>query len=374
MRIRAAVLYEMNLPTPYAESMPLKIEEIELDKPGVGEVLIQVKAAGLCHSDLSVINGSRPRKMPMALGHEAAGFVVEFGEGVNDLSIGDHVVCTFVPSCGHCLPCREGRPALCEPGAAANAAGVLLSGKRHLHRCDHEINHHLGISGFADYAVVSRNSLVKVDHEIPLDLVAVFGCAVITGVGAVVNTAHVNPGSIVAIVGLGGIGLSALLGAVLAGARQIIAVDINPHKLEMAGELGATAVYDSTDPEVIKKIRESTRGGVDYAFETAGAVAAMKVAYEITRRGGMTVSTGLPHPQAMFAFHQVTLAAEERTLKGSYLGSCVPSRDIPRYIELFKRGRLPVDKLLSNRLRLDDINQGFDYLAQGDAARIVVTI
>ncbi|MBX6394968.1 MAG: zinc-dependent alcohol dehydrogenase family protein [Alicyclobacillaceae bacterium] len=372
MKIRAAVLHQMEFPAPYAESRPLKIETVELDSPGYGEVLIRIRAAGLCHSDLSVINGSRPRPVPMVLGHEAAGEVVEVGPGVADLQPGDHVVCAFVPSCGHCLPCQEGRPALCEPGAAANTAGTLLSGARRLRLSGQEIHHHLGVSGFAEYAVVARNSLVKVDPDIPFDEVAVFGCAVMTGVGAVVNTARVPVGSTVAIVGLGGVGLSALLGAKVAGARRIVAVDISPAKLAMASELGATDLFDARDPDVVQQIRSATNGGVEFAFETAGAVAAMKVAYNITRRGGTTVTTGLPHPSHEFSFPQVTLTAEERTVKGSYVGSCVPSRDIPRFMDLYKQGKLPVNKLLTDRLPLENINEGFDRLDRGEAARLVM--
>lgn len=374
MKIRAAVLHEMGLPAPYAESRPIKIETLELDPPGRGEVLVQIKAAGLCHSDLSVINGSRPRVMPMALGHEAAGIVMEVGEGVTDLQTGDHVVCAFVPSCGHCLPCQEGRPALCEPGAKTNTAGTLLSGERRIHFTEDEetIHHHLGVSAFADHAVVARNSLIKVDPDVPFDKVAVFGCAVITGVGAVVNTAKIEMGSTVAVIGLGGVGLSALLGAKTAGASRIVAVDVNEVKLAQARELGATDTFNSKDPEVISLIRQATGGGVDYAFETAGVVPAMNVAYGITKRGGTTVTTGLPHPDHHFSFPQVTLTAEERTLKGSYVGSCVPARDIPRFIELYKQGRLPVDQLLTDRLSLDEINEGFDRLARGEASRLVV--
>jgi alcohol dehydrogenase len=272
------------------------------------------------------------------------------------------------------LFCQEGRPALCEPGAEANAEGTLLGGGRQLHLNHHPVHHHLGISGFSEYAVIARNSLVKVDPEIPLDQVAIFGCAVMTGVGAVVNTARVEPGSTVAVVGLGGVGLSALLGAVLAGARKIVAVDIIPKKLNFALELGATHVFNSSDPEVVSQIRSVTNGGVDYAFETAGVVPAMDVAYRITRRGGTTVTTGLPDPSNLFSFPQVTLTAEERTIKGSYVGSCVPARDIPRFIELFKQGWLPVDRLLTDRLPLDRINEGFDRLANGDVSRLIVVM
>src|SRR3954462_6980967 len=195
MKIRAAVLNEMGAPAPYAQSKPLKSETIELEPPGPGEVLVKIAAAGLCHSDLSVIEGNRPRPMPMALGHEAAGVVEEIGPGGDDLKKGDHVVMVFVPSCGHCLPCSEGRPALCEPGAAANGAGTLLSGSRRLHRNGTDVHHHLGVSAFAEYATVSRRSLVKIDKELPLDEAALFGCAVLTGVGAVINTAKVSAGS-----------------------------------------------------------------------------------------------------------------------------------------------------------------------------------
>ena len=372
MKTRAAVLHEMGLSAPYAKSEPLKIETLELDDPQRGEVLIRIKAAGLCHSDLSVINGSRARPTPMALGHEAAGEVVEVGEDVTDLKPGDHVVCSFVPSCGHCLPCQEGRPALCETGAKANNEGVMLAGGRRLHSENGDVNHHLGVSGFAEYAVVSRKSLVKVDPEISFSKVAMFGCAVITGVGAVINTARVKPGSSVAVVGLGGIGLNALLGAIMAGARQIVAVDIHSKKLELAKTLGATDTFDSRSPDVVEEIRAATNGGVDYAFETAGVVQAMKTAYRITKRGGMTVTTGLPDPSHEFSFPHVTLTAEERTIKGSYLGSCVPARDIPRFIELYKRGRLPVDRLLTDTLLLEDINEGFDRLASGEVSRLVV--
>jgi alcohol dehydrogenase len=372
MKIRAAVLYEMNLPAPYKDSRPLRIETLDLDPPKMGEVLIRIRAVGLCHSDLSVINGSRPRPMPMALGHEAAGEVVEVGDGVTDLRPGDHVVCAFVPSCGHCLPCQEGRPALCEPGAAANSAGTLLSGERRLHKDGTDIHHHLGVSGFAEYAVVSRKSLIKVDPEVPFDEVAVFGCAVMTGVGAVVNTARVPVGSSVAVVGLGGVGLSAILGALVAGARRIIAVDVNPAKLKTALELGATDAFDARDPEVTQQIRAATNGGVEFAIETAGAVPAMQTAFAITRRGGTTVTAGLPHPEHHFSFPQVLLAAEERTIKGSYVGSCVPARDIPRFIELYKQGRLPVNRLLTDRINLEDINEGFDRLDRGEVSRLVV--
>ncbi|MFL6623425.1 MAG: zinc-dependent alcohol dehydrogenase family protein [Sulfurifustis sp.] len=373
MQIRAAVLETMGAPPPYAQSRPLKIDQVDLHPPGEGEVLVRVAAAGLCHSDLSVINGDRPRPTPMALGHEAAGIVEEVGAGVHDLKRGDHVVMVFVPSCGHCGPCAEGRPALCEPGAAANVAGTLLSGARRIQRAGSPIHHHLGVSAFAEYATVSRRSLIKIDPDLPLDQAALFGCAVLTGVGAVVNTAQVRVGMTTAIVGLGGVGLAALLGAIAAGASRIVAVDVAEDKLAIAKKLGATETFNASQPDCVDMVRAATGGGLDFCFEFAGSVKALELAYRITRRGGTTVTAGLPPPAATFPLPAVHLVGEERTLKGSYIGTCVPVRDIPRYIALFGQGRLPVDRLMTGRLELDEINVGFDRLARGEAIRQVVT-
>ena len=372
MKIRAAVLNKMGAEVPYEKSRPLTIEDLDLDDPGRGEVMVKIGAAGLCHSDLSVIDGNRPRPTPMVLGHEAAGVVEKLGPGVDDLKVGDHVVMVFVPSCGHCPPCAEGRPALCEPGAAANGAGTLLSGERRLHRNGQDVHHHLGCSAFAEYATVSRRSLVKIDKELPLDEAALFGCAVLTGVGAVINTAKVSAGSSVAVIGLGGVGLSSLLGAIAVGARRVIAIDLSDDKLGLARQLGATDTFNASSPEPVDEIKAATGGGVEFAFEMAGSVRAMDLAYRITRRGGTTVTAGLPPPNHTFALPQVNLVAEERTVKGSYIGTCVPTRDLPRYIELYRRGKLPVDRLMSGRMKLDEINLGFDRLHDGKAVRQVV--
>lgn len=373
MKIRAAVLDRMELPRPYAQSRPIAIETVELDAPGPGEVLVRITAAGLCHSDLSIINGDRPRPMPMALGHEAAGVVEECGPGVSDLVRGDAVALVFVPSCGHCLPCLEGRPALCEPGAAANTAGTLVGGHRRLHRADGTpLNHQVGISCFAEYAVVARGSLVKVTPDLPPEVAAVFGCAVLTGTGAAINAANVRPGGSVAVVGLGGVGLAALLGALAAGAREVVAIDTLTAKLETALELGATRVFHADDPDCAAQVRTAVPSGVEVAIEAASSVKALDLAYRITRRGGTTVTCSLPNPHHMFQLPAVNLVAEERTLKGSYLGSAVPARDIPRYIELYKAGRLPVDRLVTRTLGLDDINAGFDRLAAGEDVRQVI--
>lgn len=375
MKIRAAILKQSPAAAPFAQSRPLSIEEIELDPPGPEELLVRIGAAGLCHSDLSVINGNRPRQTPMVLGHEAAGTVVEVGAGIRDLAPGDRVVMTFQPSCGHCLPCAEGRPALCIPGAEANGKGVMMAGGVRLHdeHDRHDIHHHCGISGYADHAVVSRHSVVRVDApDVPFAELALFGCAVQTGVGAIINTCRVQPGQSVAIVGLGGVGLAALLGAVAVGATEIIAIDLSQEKLAIARSLGATRTYNASGENVIEEVRKDTGGGVDHAVEVAGAAPAFDLAYRITRRGGQTVSAGLASPTAEFRIPAVNVVADERTVKGSYMGSCVPQRDIPRFISLYRAGKLPVDRLLTDVLSLDDINEGFDRLDCGEAIRQVV--
>ncbi|MBX9616335.1 MAG: zinc-dependent alcohol dehydrogenase family protein [Caulobacteraceae bacterium] len=370
---RAAVLRTSGASRPYADSRPLAIETLTLDPPGPGEVLVAIRAAGLCHSDLSVINGDRPRPLPMALGHEAAGVVEALGPGVTDLAIGDPVVMVFMPSCGHCDPCAEGRPALCEPGAAANGRGELLTGGRRLHHDGETLNHHLGCSAFADRAVVSRRSLVKIDPALSFAEAALFGCAVLTGVGAVVNTARIRAGQSAVVVGLGGVGLASVLGALASGASPVVAVDLSEDKLALARSLGPVQTVNAADPDAVDQVRALTRGGADFVFEMAGSVRALEAAWKMTRRGGTTITAGLPPPDAALPVNVVSLVGEERTLKGSYIGTCVPSRDVPRYVALYREGRLPVDRLMSGTITLDDINTGFDRLAAGEVVRLVVT-
>ncbi|MEZ5675817.1 alcohol dehydrogenase [Thalassovita litoralis] len=372
MKIKAAVLEEIGRPGPYAETRPLTVQEIDLAPPQEGEVLVRIVAAGLCHSDLSVINGDRPRQVPMVLGHESAGIVEQVGPGVTRFAPGDHVVSVFVPSCGYCGPCQQGRPALCEPGAAANNKGEMFGGGSRLSRDGQMVYHALGVACFAEKAVISQNSLVKIDKDLPLDIAALMGCAVLTGAGAVFNTGDVTPGTTTAIVGLGGVGLSAVMAAYAAGADKVIAVDILPDKLKAARDMGATHVIDSSQPDALDQLRDLTGGGVDAALDFTGNVHALGFAYRATRRGGTTVTAGLPHPDAKLELPAVTLTAEERTLKGSYLGSGVPSRDIPRFLALHAQGRLPVDKLMTHKIRLEDINEGFDRLHAGQAIRQVI--
>ncbi|HMM52820.1 MAG TPA: zinc-dependent alcohol dehydrogenase family protein [Burkholderiaceae bacterium] len=381
--MRAAVLRETGLPAPYAQSRPLSIEEVALESPGRGEIMVKIRAAGVCHSDLSAINGDRPWPMPIVVGHEAAAEVIELGAGVDDLALGDHVALIFRPNCGTCPSCATGRPALCEPGGASNASGSLLGGYRRLRsvaaagidgRPGSPLHHHLGCAAFAEYATVSRRSAVRIDPALPWDEAALFGCAVITGAGAVFNTARAEAGSKVAVVGLGGVGFSSLLAARAIGAREIVAIDMLESKLAKARALGATQCFDAADPELIAKVKEATGGGVDYAFEMAGSVAALELAYRITARGGTTVTAGLPNPLAQWPLQAVSLIAEERTIKGSYLGSCVPSRDIARFIAMYRRGVLPVNELLSERITLDEINPALDRLARGESIRQVIVM
>ncbi len=372
MKIRAAVLEEIGRPGPYAQTRPMTVGEIDLAPPQAGEVLVRVVAAGLCHSDLSVINGDRPRQVPMVLGHEGAGVIEEVGDGVEDLAPGDHVVFVFVPSCGHCGPCQTGRPALCEPGAAANGKGEMLGGGTRLTRDGQRVHHLTGVSSYASHAVMSRRSLVKIDREVPLEIAALMGCAVLTGTGVVFNMGAVAPGGRTAVVGLGGVGLAAVLGAVAAGAETIVAVDTLDSKLDLARDLGATHTFNATDPDLTAKVKEATSGGVDAALEFAGSARALEGAFAMTRRGGTTISAGLTNPKAVLNISPLTLVAEERTLRGSYLGSGVPSRDIPRFLGLYRRGKLPVEKLLTHRITLDEINEGFDRLQAGEAIRQVI--
>ena len=286
---------------------------------------------------------------------------------------GDHVVFIFVASCGACRNCVRGRPNVCQRWPEMRARGELLTGGRRLSRNNQFIAHYSGISCFAEYAVVARSSLVKIDSTVPLTDAAMFGCAVQTGVGAAVNTAGVRPGDVVAVIGLGGVGLSCMLGARMAGAQRIIAIDLSDEKLGLARQLGATDTYNAADPGCAADIRAATGGGVDYAFEMAGSIHALALGAEILGRGGSVVSAGLSPATATYAFNHSSLVGDEKSIRGSYMGSCVPERDVPIFIELYKQGRLPIDRLKSGTLQLEDINAGFDRLADVAAVRQIVT-
>lgn len=373
MRMKAAVLRRIGADRPYAETQPISIEEVELDPPGVGEVLVRIGGGGLCHSDLSIINGARPRPLPMVLGHEGAGEIVEVGKGVRDLVPGDHVVFQFSASCGRCARCQEGRPQICLNNARARATGELMGGGKRIRDGDgNEVAHHSGVSCFAEYAVADRGSVVKIDKELPLDEAAIFGCAVMTGVGAVINTARLRAGDKVAVIGLGGVGLNGLLGAVMGGAGQIIAVDLNPERLGLARQLGAHHTVDAREPDHVQQILELSGGGVDYAFELAGAIPALDTAYKSLARGGEVILAGLAPSAATYDLPAGAMVTDEKAVRGSYMGSCVPVRDIPRFIEAYRSGRLPIDRLISRTVGFDEVNAGFDRLDDAQAIRQIL--
>lgn len=365
MKITGAVLEEIGRQRPYADSRPISIGEVELDAPGPGEILVRIEAAGLCHSDLSVVDGNRIRPVPMLLGHEAAGRVEQLGDGAVGLSIGDRVVMAFLPRCGECRNCGTDGLLPCTVGSAANNEGVLLDGGQRLHRNGEDIRHHLGVSGFATHAVVNRKSVVRIDDDVPPEIAAVLGCAVLTGGGAVINTGKPQDGDAVVVVGLGGVGMAALITALSLGKGDVIGVDAVPAKLEVAKELGATAVY--TPQEALD---QGVKAPV--VIEAAGNARAFETAVQLTGVGGTTVTVGLPSPGARASIAPLGLTAEARTIVGSYLGSAVPERDIPRYAQLWREGKLPVEALISSHISLNDINEAMDQLADGKAIRQVI--
>jgi Zn-dependent alcohol dehydrogenase len=371
MKITAAVLDQFGAERPYAKSRPLRLAELKLDEPGPGELLVRIDAAGLCHSDLSAVNGDRPWRMPLAVGHEAAATVVRPGSAQSRFEPGDRVVLAFLASCGECVRCAGGQGFLCAPGAQANREGRLLTGGRRLFQEGQGVFHHLGVSAFADHAVIDERSAVKIAPDVKPEIAALFGCAVMTGVGAVTNTAGLRMGESLAIWGLGGVGLAALLGGIAAGAQPVVAVDPMPAKRALALELGATAAADPAEAQEL--IADLTGGGADVVIETAGRIDALDAAFKATCRGGRTVTVGLPHPDARLALPAAQLVGEGRTLMGSYMGSSIPRRDIPRYIGLWRAGRLPVERLLTSVRPLADINEMLDELADGRAVRQVLT-
>jgi alcohol dehydrogenase len=370
MRITGAVLERTGAEAPFARSRPFTVGELELDAPEAGELLVRIEAAGVCHSDLSVVDGNRVRPTPMLLGHEAAGIVEQTGAGVTDVAAGDRVVMTFLPRCGECDGCRAEGRLPCTPGTAANNAGTLVGGGIRLHRAasgatTHHVHHHLGVSAFATHAVVSRSSVVPVDADVPAEIAALLGCAVLTGGGAVLNAGRPAPGERVVVVGLGGVGMAALLVAVALG-HDVIGVDAVPAKLDLARDLGAVEALSPADA-VDRGIRAPV------VIEAAGAARAFETAIALTAPGGTTVTVGLPSPDARANVSPLLLTAEARTIVGSYLGSAVPSRDIPRYVDLWRSGRLPLERLVSSRIRLDDIDEAMDRLAAGSELRQLIT-
>jgi alcohol dehydrogenase len=371
---RAAILVRQGGPRPYAADRPIEVAEIELDPLEYGEVQVAIGSAGVCHSDLSTVDGTfAQRPLPMVLGHEAAGTVEAVGPGVSRVRPGDKVVFSFVPMCGHCAECASGRPALCEHGNRANMAGTLLRGARRMRRGDEPLFNQLGVGGFAERTICAEESLVKIPDDTPLEIAALFGCAALTGLGAVLNAANVEAGTSVAIFGAGGVGLMALLGALVAGATSIVVVDPLAEKRALAAELGATATVDPNAGDPAEQVRAALgRRGARYAIEAAGNVRALEAAYAATASGGTTVAVGLPHHETTAAISHSLLVRQDRTVKGSFMGSAVPQRDIPRYIALWRSGRLPVERLITGRIGLDGLNESLDALAEGRVVRTML--
>ena len=372
MKMTAAVMYQQGLPTPYVESQPFRIEQVDLEGPGEGEVLVEVRAAGLCHSDLSQVAGLRKRTLPTVGGHEGAGVIRELGKGVTGLKVGDHVVMTNFSACGNCRVCNDGKPVLCESVTDARVKGLLASGQCRMSIGGKPVYHYSGVSCFAQYSVMMAKSLIVIPKEVPLDVAAMFGCAVITGVGAVFNSARVRPGQHVAVFGLGGVGLNAVMAAKIAGASEIIGVDVNPAKFELARQLGCTRTLKGDDPDLAKTVKEITGGGVDFSFEVSGTKPGMAAANSVTFRGGEVICIGLGASQDMYQYAHAALVAEEKAFRGSLMGSCVPERDIPRYIRMFLDGKLPVDRLKSGTMGFDALNDNLDLLDRGAVLRQIL--
>jgi len=369
MKMKAAILFEQGLPAPYASSQPLKVEEVDLAPPGPGELLIKTGAAGLCHSDLSMIQGVLPKATPMVPGHEAAGVVVEVGAGVTAAKPGDHIVMSFIPACGSCEYCAQGRPNICQTAWDRRTTGALLTGEHRISLNGDKIDHTNGVSCYAEYMVAAEGSVVVIDPDVPMVDAALFGCAVATGVGAVINTAKVRAGATVAVIGLGGVGLSAVLGAQVAGAGRVITIDVDDAKLGLSRQLGATDTFNAGDPDCAQQVIEATKGGVEYVIEIAGVIQAMQTAFDITRRGGTLVSASLSNVEHRWELPQAQMVLQEKSILGSMMGGCVFTRDIPRYINLYQQGKLPVDRLRSGEIGLEGLNEGFDKLASGAAVR-----
>jgi Zn-dependent alcohol dehydrogenase len=335
--------------------------------------LVRVAAAGVCHSDYHVMTGDLFAPLPAILGHEGSGVVEAVGPGVKSVKPGDHVVLVFRSSCGRCEYCHKGKPALCAMGRPIRSTGKLLDGTSRIHRQGQDLAHFAGVACFAERTVMLEEALVPVRKDVPLDIVALVGCSVMTGVGAVINTAKVEPGASVLVIGAGGVGLSAVMGAALAGASPVIVADLMDSKLEMAMDFGATHTVNSGREDMIARVKELAGGeGVDYAFEAIGLGKTMSAAVQAIRRGGTAVAVGIAPTGQVVEANAQDLVFNEKTIKGSFYGSTRPAADMPRLLELYKAGRLPLDRLLSRRYPLEEINEAYEAMLSGLVARSVV--
>jgi S-(hydroxymethyl)glutathione dehydrogenase/alcohol dehydrogenase len=365
MNINAAILWE--------QGQPLSVEPAQLDAPGPGEVLVELKAAGVCHSDLHPARGDWPAKTPLVLGHEGAGIVREVGPSVTTLKPGDHVVLCWAPACGVCAPCLEGRAVLCDRVEKVSFRNKLPSGASRLHARGQDVAPFLGTACFSDFVVVPEAGAIAVAADVPFDALATIGCAVITGVGAVTNAGQVPKGSRVAVIGAGGVGLNVVQGAVIAGCERIAAIDLRPKPLEIAvKQFGATDTIDAA-ADVAPAVRALTGGrGADFVFDTVGSPATLTLAFACTRKGGAVVLTGLSRMDAQAAFPMFPFVMQEKRLLGSVYGSGQPARDIPRLVALYQEGKLKLGELVSRTYALYKVNEAMTALAASDGARGVI--
>ncbi len=366
MKAKAAILFEAG--------KRLDIREVDVENPRAGEVLIKMAAAGICHSDLHVMTGHLAAQLPAVLGHEGSGVVAGVGPGVTSVKPGDHVIPLWRLSCGVCEYCSEGRPAVCAEGLQIRMTGRLLDGTTRFKLDGEEIKHFAGVSSFSEYSVIPEKAVLKIPEDFPLDKAALLGCGVITGVGAAFNAARVKPGSSVAVIGCGGVGINVIQGAAIAGAEKIIAVDLLPKKLEFAKQFGATHTVNSKETNAVEAIRALTGGrGVDYAFEVIGLPATIRQAYDSLKKRGLAIIVGVTPMTAEVSIPIMSMVFEERTLTGSIYGSARPLIDIPMLINLYKAGKLKLDELLTRRYPFSQINEAYEGLERGEGIRSVVT-
>jgi S-(hydroxymethyl)glutathione dehydrogenase/alcohol dehydrogenase len=350
-----------------ANNEPLVIEDIDIDSPGPGEVLLKTAASGSCHSDLTVLEGGLPVPAPCVLGHEPAGIVEEVGAGVTDFVPGDHVIGCLTAWCGVCKFCTQGRPYLCPTQYLPR-----LDGTPRLTAGGQPMGQFANLSSFAEKMLVPERAVVKIRDDMPLDRACLFGCGVTTGIGAALNTVDIRPGDSVVIIGCGGVGLAALQGARIRGAGKIIAVDAQPWKFDIARKLGANECVDATDGDAVAAVHELTGGGAEFVFECIGLVPTVQQAIGMTGRGGTTVLVGVVPIPKMAEFMPADLVLQEKKITGSFMGSNRFRFDMPRYVEFYLDGRLMLDEMISSRIPLTDVNDALDQMRKGQAARQVI--
>ncbi|HUB72051.1 MAG TPA: zinc-binding dehydrogenase [Acidimicrobiales bacterium] len=379
MKMRAAVLRVPGVPgVPGEGGIPVDIEDVELEPPRAGEVLVRVEAAGVCHTELHYMAGEMTCPLPVVLGHEGAGIVEEVGPEVSDVAVGQRVGFTWRPRCGECTYCVTGRPAMCVYGKVQATSGGLMDGTVRLHKGDEDLHHFLGVSCFAEHAVVSRRAVVPLSAEVPAPIVAIAGCAVITGLGAILNVAAAQgaiAGRPAVVIGAGGVGLSAVMGACLLGSAPLVAVDVNPEKLELARVFGATDVVDASairPEEVAAVIRDLTHGGAEIALEAVGTPATLRQAFAALRPGGTVVAVGLGPARAEVPVPVNELVQQQKRLVGSLYGSSNPVVDLPRILELYQSGRLPLGQLLGATHPLEEVGRAYGELRSGAVGRAVI--